>query len=291
MYRYPSIINAKKLRCDDSIKTYFVSEKMHGANFSFILEKDGIKVASRNQLLGDLDGITFFSSGDLIRKKVKALYKSNLYKEFCSNEKVEKVIIYGELYGDKVFKNTGYNKSSDFIAFDMLVFLKGDVNFFVNYEMFKHKVSEVFDVVSAIQIGNLETLINRCSKEENFEINRFLEGFVIKSYETRRVEERVYKVISPKFSKRKTTKEKVVIDKELNEQHLKYLELINAERVESAISKLGQVGFSEVLNEVLSDAEKDFIEDGGVYEDRKSFFTPMMPTILPIVRETWLANR
>ena len=299
MYRYHSICNVKKMRGSALPKLAFISEKIHGANFSFILTKNGIKVASRNQQLGDLDNITFFNSGDLIREKVNKLLDSNLYKYFLLDKDISRIIIYGELYGDKVFKNTGYNKTSDFIAFDMLVF-KWYINdnndldesfFFVEYPFLKDSLNGVLDVIEPIEIGDMATLAKKYSEECNFEVDRFLEGFVVKEYSARSYYASVFKIISPKFSGRKNGNSKPPVDYVYNELNDEYLKLIDVSRVESAISKLGEnVGFNELLTEVLEDADKDFIENGFEIENRKTFYKPMMNIILPIVRETWLNN-
>jgi Rnl2 family RNA ligase len=89
---------------------WIVSEKIHGANFSFWCDGNEVKVASRTQFV---DG-TFFNCQSVINKYHDGILK--FHRERL--EKGDLLVIYGELYGKSVQKEVDYGPK-DFRAFDV----------------------------------------------------------------------------------------------------------------------------------------------------------------------------
>lgn len=92
---------------------WMVTEKIHGANFSFWCDGEEVKVASRTQFV---DG-TFYNCQSVINKytpKILAAYKD------CVVEQGQTFVIYGELFGGNIQKEVEYGEK-DFHAFDVVV--------------------------------------------------------------------------------------------------------------------------------------------------------------------------
>ena len=92
-----------------------VTEKIHGANFSFWYNGyDDIRVASRTQFV---DG-TFFNCQSVINKHMDAvIVMFNLLNLTIGDT----LTVYGELYGANVQKEVYYGEGKDFTAFDIKV--------------------------------------------------------------------------------------------------------------------------------------------------------------------------
>lgn len=108
-------------------KEWLVMEKAHGANFSFIVTKDDIAVASRNRLLvTEKDRLGFYNA-ETVMKKYSSAARQLFDRVQCSQ-----VVIFGELLGGFypgesvegakiVQKGIVYCPHNDFIAFDIMV--------------------------------------------------------------------------------------------------------------------------------------------------------------------------
>lgn len=141
--KYSSIENTYKENLIENVKKYscgvywMVTEKVHGANLSFYINSEEIKVASRNNFL---DNPSEFHNANLILLKysdsLKKLY--NEYNTYFEKNKtkfvpeLDYIIIYGEIYGGNyphpsveksnsrpVQKGVYYTPHIDFIAFDI----------------------------------------------------------------------------------------------------------------------------------------------------------------------------
>lgn len=129
--RYPSIENAYRQKFIDAILingwdkgVWYVTEKVHGANFSFMLRKDGtIECGKRSSPLAPSEN---FFGYQAIRDKLT----SKLQKLQEDNFKGKQVTIYGELFGGyynklstgtKVQDGVEYCSHNEFMMFDITV--------------------------------------------------------------------------------------------------------------------------------------------------------------------------
>lgn len=89
---------------------WIVTEKLHGANFSFWCDGNKVRVASRSQFV---DG-TFYNCQSVIDK-----YSEKVMELHEKSFKNGVLVIYGELYGDGIQKEVKYGEKN-FAAFDMV---------------------------------------------------------------------------------------------------------------------------------------------------------------------------
>lgn len=89
---------------------WIVTEKIHGANFSFWCDGTEVKVASRTQFV---DG-TFFNCQAVINK-----YSENIMRLFHGANQGSVLVVYGELFGGNIQKEVEYGEK-DFKAFDVV---------------------------------------------------------------------------------------------------------------------------------------------------------------------------
>jgi len=85
-----------------------VTEKIHGANFSFHIDKDEIRVASRNQFVD----AGFYGCGDIVEKY------TGIMRDIFDTHADDQLIVYGELAGSGVLSGVDYG-DKDFYVFDM----------------------------------------------------------------------------------------------------------------------------------------------------------------------------
>lgn len=119
-YREKQIHLAETLGCND--QDYLVTEKVHGANFSFWVSSDDtgevkIYCAKRSGFIGKDE--KFFDYKSVLEKYRESIV--NLFTTLNTTSCVEEVIIYGELYGGNIQSGMCYKKEQDFIAFDLVV--------------------------------------------------------------------------------------------------------------------------------------------------------------------------
>lgn len=105
--KYPKIPN-KDLFSDEG--EWYVTEKVHGANFSVIYDKGHVSFASRNRVLPNPE--TFFKVGEKLELKITHL---------ADITQCDQIQIVGELFGDGVQKDIVYVRPIDFVAFDILL--------------------------------------------------------------------------------------------------------------------------------------------------------------------------
>ena len=91
-YRKKFVDQVRKCLADGDLCV--VQEKIHGANFSFWLTKDEIKVGSRNQFLEE--GANFFNWEKVLEK-----YRFNILKLYDILNNPAELILYGEIYGGR----------------------------------------------------------------------------------------------------------------------------------------------------------------------------------------------
>jgi len=97
---------------DVDLNKFMATEKIHGANFSFWVTHDGVKVGKRS---GFTD-FSFYGCGDVVNRYTENMF--DLWDNFSRNKKLVTIAVYGELYGAGIQKEIDYGEK-DFIAFDM----------------------------------------------------------------------------------------------------------------------------------------------------------------------------
>ena len=123
---------------------WIVTEKIHGANFSFIYENQTLKFAKRKEYLNWDDD--FFGFQLVVNEFEESFIQ--LFEDLSSKIKASKYIIYGELFGgeyphkDVVSNNdiqaiqTGvyYSPTINFCAFDIAIQTEeGSLKYYLDY--------------------------------------------------------------------------------------------------------------------------------------------------------------
>lgn len=247
---------------------WVVTEKIHGANFSFWYDGSTFKVASRNQFV---DG-SFYNCQDVIDK-----YKQNIidmYTKYMLEGQV--LTVYGELYGEGVQRGVFYKDHKDFCAFDVVC--DGYIqDFDCASKMLKEFNVPVAPFVfqgclqECLELDNtFDSLIS--GKEDNT-----AEGFVIKPLSVKYLSNGsrvILKNKTEKFSE-KSKRVKVPVNLTLNEQEQKMLDnllcYITENRLKNVISKIGSVttkDFGKLVGLLNQDVLDEFSKDNSF--DKKS---------------------
>lgn len=242
---------------------WVVTEKIHGANFSFWCDGTEVKVASRSQFV---DG-TFYNCQAVINR-----YSEGVLQTFHTFYKQGDVlVIYGELFGGNIQKEVQYGEK-DFRGFDV------SVN---GTPLDKVKAFSIIrwagiQTVPFLKVGSFKECLEMNNTfqstltPEGYEGENISEGLVIEPVEPAWFANgsRVYfKNKTESFSeKNRQPKEKQVF--ELSEQESDLLNELLAynteQRVSNVISKIGQVtnkDFGRILGLTVQDILEDFTKD------------------------------
>lgn len=281
---------------DVSKLKWVVTEKIHGANFSFVYENGKMLFAKRKQYLIWEDD--FFGFQKIVVQLEENI--TRLFEELKLNIKADKYIVYGELFGgiyphkDVIPDNevqaiqTGiyYSPNINFCAFDIAYEIDGE-KYYIGYdsavlyfEKFNIFYAKILFCGKLTEVLNFDIKINSIiPKLLNFpEIEpNLIEGIVIKPLNHSTVENLEYrpiiKIKNPEFDEDDKFHEsqkwsfipKITSKTEelyfLTEEISKY---INQNRLNSVFSKTGKVDFNnkirmeEIFNEFLCDVLVDF---------------------------------
>ncbi len=274
--RYPSIENAYKQKFLDKLapnvpsdEMWAVSEKIHGANFSFIVTNEGIMCARRMDILKK--GEKFYNYLPVLERynpRLKALFEDIKIEYPC-----ESIQVIGELFGNGVQTGVYYCEEQDFTMFDILV--NGE---YLDYNLVSQlgifhgilppPLLGFFTLEMALRLPNkfpskMPARYGLESPEENI-----CEGTIIRpnktywlgdEFKTSRI---ILKNKNEKFSE-KTIKEITPVKSELvniiNDIRL----LVNDNRINSAASKIGEIEmsrFSDFMKEIIADIQKEYPE-------------------------------
>ena len=290
--RYSSIeqlssFNLSKIQTSELTNVeWSLSEKLDGANFSFIVEDIENPVVEIGKRSSKCDG-KFFNSQlilDQLENNIKAL--ANLLSEF--NDKFQDFStigfqLYGEIYGDGVQKRINYGDSKYFHCFDLFVTSTSEAETrFVNVTeleflanvcnipMVKTKnfinFSNVMEFIKENNVDEVHSAHSKADSPQN------IEGYVIKPVKTERLGQKraIFKIKSQKFKEKEHKGSKVKEIKEVPKHILALIAKIddysNENRFLSAMSKIGEFEmklFGEFLKEISVDIRIDFLEDHG----------------------------
>lgn len=244
---------------------WVVTEKVHGANFSFWYNGDTVRVASRSQFV---DG-TFYNCQSVINK-----YEQKIMNYFHENlQQGDLLVIYGELYGDGIQKEVKYGEK-DFCSFD--VSINGVVQDFLT----TCEISIRCGIATAPLIGiysfsdalKVERKFQSRLTPNEYEGENLAEGVTISPYKPKFFNNgnRVWlKNKTEAFSEKKNPIPKQIIELTAEENELlsKMLEYNTEQRVSNVLSKIGQVSnkdFGKVLGLTVQDIIEDFVKETGI---------------------------
>jgi Rnl2 family RNA ligase len=278
-YKYPSIENSYREKFVDMVMGHpefpragwQVTEKIHGANFSFVVDKQTgeVRVGKRSSLT---DG-GFYGCQEVLdryRDRILNLSTDELL-DGC-----DAIQIYGELYGDGIQKGVTYSEIKDFAAFDIRCIQGTDSRFMGT--VFVESLCEFYGVphVPVIDTGCTFEAAMAYSGEFDSLIGyerirgNAAEGVVIKPMSPMflhggsRV---ILKTKSDKFKERSSAKKVRVSDPFTDEMTAaldSLLEYLNENRLKNVLSKLGEVtqkDFGVILGGLCQDVIEDWSKD------------------------------
>ena len=264
---------------------FVVQEKIHGANFSFWCNKDGIFTASRNKFLEP--GANFFNWEQVLEK-----YRLNIQNLYDMLNKPTEVILYGEIYGgnyphdnvkavdgaQQVQSKIYYCPHNDFHGFDIKV------------DGVYLPVDEVNRLCETCGIPYARTLyegtLEACLQYPNQFITTLpsmhncppikgntCEGIVIKPKRPAFLpggERVILKDKNKKFVERTHTKRQILDKKNIenntipNKVYDAIIEYATENRLRNVLSKIGGVthrDFGRILRDMKQDVQEDFDKD------------------------------
>lgn len=293
--KYSSIENSYRQKFLNSIVEqgksdgeWTVSEKVHGANFSFVVGEHGIKFAKKSEFIKSDEE---FFNYKLIVVKYEENVKALTEYIKASRSDVEQVTIYGEIFGGNyphpdvesdnevsaVQKEVHYSPNIDFYTFDIMLnsedYLSVDdanelfekFNFLYAKTLFRGTLHECLDFEKEY-VTSIPTMLGLPTIEGNVG-----EGNVIKPVEPKflwsgsRV---IVKNKTAKFSEKKNKAPRVKTDIKLTEEAERLLGemscLVTENRLRNVLSHHGQVGqkdFGLIMGKLNKDVIEDFMKD------------------------------
>ncbi len=271
-----------------------VSEKVHGANFSFWYDGKDMKCAKRTGFLGE--GSNFFNWHDVRMDEQPKIEKLWEYLKGIHGEDLKEVVIYGEIFGGSyphpdverdhnamtVQKGVFYSPSNLFYVFDIKVngsfvneHVKGDLcerfNFLWDEPLFEGTFAECLEYSNTF-ITTIPKKLGLPDIENNY-----CEGVVIKPVEVKRswAGSRVLlKNKNDKFAevtkkksgkcKIKKPKEEIKLSPEAETLLETILTYVNENRLRAVLSKMEAITdkcFGKLVGNLSKDVIEDFLKD------------------------------
>ncbi|MDQ0109528.1 Rnl2 family RNA ligase [Chitinophaga terrae (ex Kim and Jung 2007)] len=297
----------KKLQLDESDFSrleklkWVVTEKVHGANFSFVYEDGSLKFAKRREYLKWTDD--FFGFQLVVSRLENNILR--LFERLSAEIQGSKYIVYGELFGGKyphpdveedkqvqaVQTGVYYTPGIHFCAFDIAIetadgkqYLDYEtaVNYFEQFGIFYAKPLFIGRFNEAL---NFNTRINSAIPSA-FQLpelsNNLIEGVVVKPFnqpaDSQFGDRPIVKLKNPEFDEEEkfhqAARWSFIPEVSSKTEDLSYIvdELktyVTANRLKSAVSKIGALDMSnetrvaEIQSEFLEDVLTDFKENYG----------------------------
>ena len=282
---------------------WVATEKVHGANFSFVYENGNLRYAKRKHYLSWSEDFFGFQ---LVVKKLENRILS-LFEQLKMDYEAERYIIYGELFGGKypheevlqeealeaIQTGVYYSPTIEFGAFDIAMEKgNGQPKCYLDYqtaveyfERFKVNYIQPLLIGKFNEVLNCNTRINSMLPEQlglpALEEN-LIEGVVVKPYNLSHdgslSKRPIVKLKNTEFEEQKKFHEArkwtFIPDFTSNTEELSFLldelrNYVTLNRLESAISKIGALDrhnekrLSEIEDEFLKDVFVDFNEENG----------------------------
>ena len=321
--KFPSLENTYRQKEIDKIimmdikDKWVVTEKVHGANFSFWVYKDlksgkiDIKCAKRSGWIEDEE--KFFNYKLVLEK-----YRPMLEK--LRDDQLDDFVMYGEVYGGNIQSGMCYKLEQDFVAFDMR-WINEDGS--LSLPLSKLKVltlDEYYNIPVTPLIGVYDSFEEALSVEESFTSKLICENF--DGAEKHKEAEGV--VIEPDvavyepngsrvYLKKKTKrflekggkpnikhKSPVVLQESVKVKLEEALVFLNRNRFESVVSKIGEVYIKDIgkvmgllTQDIVVDMEKDLEQDVDSWFETKGekqlFMKNLQKTIQDFVKPILLS--
>ena len=318
--KFPSLENTYRQKEVDMVETlgyhkedYIVTEKVHGANFSFWLEEvltpmEGvglcssinIRCAKRTGFIEE--GEKFFNYKPVLEKYRESLER--LYYFLNNTQGYGQVVVYGELYGGNIQSGMCYQLEQDFVAFDLTCDGLAQ-NKVTSFQLLN---GNGIPCVPVLYYGS--TLKEALESDEVFTSTFIREGFDGKD-EHKESEGLVIEPVIPRwypngsriYFKKKTKrflekggnkiqKPKEELPSELEGILLQSFEYVTKPRFEAVVSKIGEVNIKDIgkvmglmTKDILEDMVKDEIETPENKKFMKLLQTQVQTFIRPILLE------
>lgn len=280
---------------------WVVTEKVHGANFSFVYHDRNLKFAKRKEYLSW--GDDFFGFQLVVNQIEDNILR--LFEELSTNVNGTKYIVYGELFGGKyphpdvkadsnlhaIQTGVYYSPSIHFCAFDIAI-ENGDTKYYLDYETsISYFEKHGLFYAKPLLIGkfrdavNFDTRINSTVPKQlqlPELVENLIEGVVIKPYDklendsmsTRPIVKLKNKEFDEENKFHEAEKWSYVPNVSSKSENLSFIldelrNYVTSNRLESAISKVGALDFGnetrieEIEHELFCDTLTDFREDNG----------------------------
>ncbi|GEN76032.1 RNA ligase family protein [Chryseobacterium hagamense] len=279
---------------------WVVTEKVHGANFSFVYENGNLKFAKRKEYLSWTDD--FFGFQLVVNKLEDRILR--LFEKLSSEIVAEKYIIYGELFGGKyphaevervkdihaIQTGVYYAPSIEFCAFDIALETAGPASkYYLDYET-AMDYFEQFGIFYAkpLFIGKFNEALNfniriNSAVPKDFGLpelkDNLIEGVVVKPFNQTDhtiFSRPIVKLKNPEFDEEdkfhEAEKWSFIPGVSSKTEDLSFIveelrNYITLNRLKSAVSKTGKPDIdnphrmSEIKTELLEDAITDFNEN------------------------------
>ncbi|WP_428070352.1 RNA ligase family protein [Chryseobacterium gambrini] len=298
---------------------WVVTEKVHGANFSFVYENGSLKFAKRKEYLNWTDD--FFGFQLVVSKLENNILR--LFEKLSSDIAAEKYIIYGELFGGKyphpevaplkdihaVQTGVYYTPDIEFCAFDIAIETDGsDSKYYLDYESsvayfdeFKIFYAKPLLIGKFNEAMNFNIRINSAvPKEFNLpELNdNLIEGVVIKPFnqlDNNDFQRPIIKLKNPEFDEEEKFHEaekwSFIPNVSSKTEELSFIvdelrNYVTQNRLKSAVSKIGTLDLNN--HSRVSEIKKEFLEDviTDFNENNDNLLNDLSPE-----DKTWIAER
>lgn len=305
--KFPSLENtyqAKPITLAEDLglhnQQYLVTEKVHGANFSFHVYRSEsgveIKCAKRSGFIEQDE--KFFNYRSVLEKYKEVLI--NIHENVLDND----FILYGELFGGNIQSGMCYTLDQDFIAFDICVKQEGVYSPVNKLNLFDDSFKQ-YGIQTAPIIGIFDSLSEALKVQEVFESKLLREGFDGKE-EHKEAEGVVIEPVIPcwfpngsrvyfkKKTKRflekggnKIKKAPEELPKDLEGILTQAFEYITEPRFNAVVSKIGEVTIKDIgkvmglmTKDILEDMERDELET----PDNKKFMKLLQTEVQNFIR-------
>lgn len=199
--KIPNKLNGKLKDLITTIDKWVATEKVHGCNFSFYVNKKSIECGRRHGFLTDTDIFhDYINIKDKYTEQLNKLYEM-LKVEY---KNVDYIILYGELFGGiypntetlskskPVQKGVYYSPNKEFLAYDLTIVTKSNNVFELDFEkLHKYCTYAKIPIVPILKIGGFQEVMDITTEVNSaipdlynlpkLETNR-IEGIIVRPY-------------------------------------------------------------------------------------------------------------
>ena len=275
----------KSFKSKDKKDAWIVTEKIHGANFSFVVDNTGVRAAKRGAILEEGSEDEFFNCKTVIDTNKQHMI--DLYNQIKNTLNCDSITVFGELFGGRyphpdtpsctqpVQQGVWYSPNIDWMAYDICVTISDTNRRYLPYgdcielfKMFNIKYVPIlftgtFSLCSNYKLPFQSTIASNVGYPPLPGDNK-AEGVVIKPFQNELLVPLVGKskltraIIKLKCSSFSEWSSKEVVNKTTtsSDPDIIIKSMLNDNRVNSAISKCGRLSLK-----TLNSVEKYIISD------------------------------